>query len=272
MIPIKSAEQVELIRLSSLLVSETLAEVARSIRPGMTTLRLDKIADAFIHDHGGEPSFKGYRGFPNAICASVNEAVVHGIPDERPIKEGDLVSIDCGIRLNGFHGDSAYTFGVGELADELRLLLEVTYECLWLGIRQAAAGNRVGDIGYAIQSHAEGEHGFGVVRQLVGHGIGQDLHESPEVPNFGRRGRGPKLREGMVVAIEPMINLGDREVVTEKDGWTVVTVDSKPSAHYEHTVEVAKGSANVLSSFGMIEAAVAKNSSLQATGNLKLKA
>lgn len=249
---IKTDEEVELIRESSLLVGKTLAAVADRIRPGVTTLELDAVAEEFIRDHGAEPGFKGYGGFPNSLCTSVNEAVVHGIPNNRPLQEGDIVSVDCGVLKNEFYGDSAYTFAVGEIAPEIQQLLDVTKECLALAIEQAVVGKRIGDIGFACQQHAE-QHGYGVVRELVGHGLGRSLHEAPEVPNYGRRGNGPRLMEGMVLAIEPMINLGRKEVLHLEDGWTIVTSDRKFSAHFEHDVVVRKDRADVLSSFGEIE-------------------
>ncbi|MBX7052024.1 MAG: type I methionyl aminopeptidase [Flavobacteriales bacterium] len=254
----KTEDEIELIRESSLLVGKTLAELAKRVRPGVTTKELDKVADTFIRDHGGYPGFLGYNGYPNAICASVNQAVVHGLPGDAPLVEGDIVSLDIGVVKNGFWGDSAYTFGVGEIKPELRQLLKVTKECLMLGIEQAVAGKRIGDIGYAVQHHAE-SHGFGVVKDLVGHGVGKNLHEAPEVPNFGRRGQGIQLMEGLVIAIEPMINLGTRNVKQLKDGWTIVTADQKPSAHFEHTIVVRKNGAEVLSSFELIEKAESLN-------------
>ena len=249
---IRTEEEIELIRKSSLLVGKTLAEVARNIRPGVKTIELDKIAEAFIRDHGAKPGFKGYNGFPYSLCISVNDHVVHGFPSERELLEGDIVSVDCGTYMNGYYGDSAYTFMVGEVADETRLLLERTKESLYKGIGKAIAGNRTGDIGNAIQTYVEG-FGYSVVRDLVGHGLGENLHEKPEVPNFGRKGTGVKLQEGMVLAIEPMINLGSRSVVQESDGWTFRTADRKPSAHYEHDVVVRKGQAEILSTFEDIE-------------------
>ena len=249
---IKTDEEVELLRESSLLVGKTLAAVASRIRPGATTLELDAVAEEFIRDHGAEPGFKGYGGFPNSLCTSVNEAVVHGIPDDRPLEEGDIVSIDCGVLKNEFYGDSAYTFAVGEIAPEVQQLLHVTKECLRLAIEQAVVGKRIGDIGFACQQHAE-QNGYGVVRELVGHGLGRSLHEAPEVPNYGRRGNGPRLMDGMVLAIEPMINLGRKEVLHMEDGWTIVTADRKVSAHFEHDIVVRKGQADVLSSFDEIE-------------------
>ncbi len=252
MLKAKSEEEIALVRESSLLVGKTLAEVAAEVRPGVTPLDLDKIAYEFIHDHGAVPGFLNYQGFPNSLCISRNEAVVHGIPTKKPLEEGDILSVDCGVLMNGFYGDSAYTFKVGEVDPDVDRLLETTKRCLQLGIEQAVAGNRVGDIGYAVQQEAE-SNGYGVVRELVGHGLGRELHEAPEVPNFGRRGKGPKLVEGLVIAIEPMINLGTREISQLRDGWTIVTADRKPSAHYEHTVVVRKGQVEVLSTFDFIE-------------------
>lgn len=249
---IRTEEEIELIRKSSLLVGKTLAEVARNIRPGVKTIELDKLAEAFIRDHGAKPGFKGYNGFPYTLCISVNDHVVHGFPSERELVDGDIVSVDCGTYMNGYYGDSAYTFMVGEVAEETRLLLERTKESLYKGIEKAIAGNRTGDIGNAIQTYVEG-FGYSVVRDLVGHGLGENLHEKPEVPNFGRKGTGVKLQEGMVLAIEPMINLGSRSVVQESDGWTFRTADRKPSAHYEHDVVVRKGKAEILSTFEDIE-------------------
>ena len=256
-IRIKTDEEVELIRESSLLVGRTLAEAAALIKPGVTTLQLDTIAEEFIRDNGAEPGFKGYGGFPNTLCASLNEAVVHGIPNDRPLENGDVISIDCGVLKNGFYGDSAYTFEVGEVAPEIQKLLTVTKECLTLAIEQAITGKRIGDIGAAVQTHAEA-NGYGVVRELVGHGLGRDLHEAPEVPNYGRRGNGPRLVDGMVLAIEPMINLGTREVLTDEDGWTIVTKDRLVSAHFEHDIVVRKGQADILSSFVEIEKVINK--------------
>ena len=252
MIHIKTEEEIELLRESSLLVGKTLAEVAKRLAPGVETIVLDNIAETFIRDHGAEPGFKGYNGFPFTLCISVNEQVVHGFPGHRPLLEGDIVSIDCGVLKNGFYGDSAYTFAVGEISEEVRLLIERTKESLYKAIEAAVDGKRVGDIGYAVQSHVE-QYGYSVVRDLVGHGLGRNLHEKPEVPNYGRRGTGPKLQEGMVLAIEPMVNLGTRHVVQMQDGWTIRTADSKPSAHYEHDVVVRKGQAEVLSTFDYIE-------------------
>ena len=252
----KTEEEIELLRKSSLLVGKTLAEVAKIVRPGVSTLDLDKVAEECIRDHGGVPGFLGYNGFPNSLCTSVNEQVVHGIPTADPLQEGDIVSVDCGVKMNGFFGDSAYTFAVGEIASEVQALLDNTKECLNKAIEVAVAGNRIGDIGYAVQSHAEGA-GYGVVRELVGHGLGKDLHEAPEVPNYGRRGNGVRLREGLVLAIEPMITLGRRNIKQLSDGWTIVTADGLPSAHFEHDVVVRKGKAEVLSTFEWIEEALA---------------
>ena len=252
MIPIKTDEEIEIQRQSSLLVGKTLAEVAKHIRPGITTRELDKVAEKYILSHGAIPGFKGYGGFPATLCISLNDAVVHGIPGDQALKDGDIVSIDCGVLMNGFYGDSAYTFAVGEVDKEVLMLLQRTKESLDLAIEQAVAGKRVGDIGNAVQSYVEG-FGYSVVRDLVGHGVGRNLHEKPEVPNYGRKGSGIKLKTGMVLAIEPMINLGVKEVIQEKDGWTIRTADSKPSAHFEHDVAVKNGKADVLSTFEYIE-------------------
>jgi methionyl aminopeptidase len=254
----KTKEEIELLRESSLLVGKTLAEVAKLIKPGVTTLQLDKIAEEFIRDNGAEPGFLGYGGFPNTLCTSVNEAVVHGVPNNKPLIDGDILSVDCGTLMNGFYGDSAYTFEIGEVTPEIHKLLEVTKECLNKAVEAAVSGNRIGDIGYAIQKHAE-DNGYSVVRELVGHGLGRGLHEKPEVPNYGRRGRGLKMKEGLVIAIEPMINLGLKEVSQLEDGWTIVTKDRKPSAHFEHDVAISKGKAEVLSTFKHIEEVLNKN-------------
>ncbi len=257
MIYLKTEEEVELLRENNLLVSATLAEVGRHIKPGVTTLELDRIAEEFIRSHGAVPGFLGYGGFPNTLCVSVNENVVHGIPSNYALKEGDVVSVDCGTIMKGFYGDSAYTFGVGEIAPEVEQLLRVTKESLIKGVEQAVAGNRVGDISAAVQAHAE-RYGYGVVRELVGHGLGRKMHESPEVPNYGRRGTGPLLKQGMVICIEPMINMGSKNVVFERDGWTVRTKDRKPSAHFEFAVAIRNGEADVLTDFGVIEEALGK--------------
>jgi len=253
---LKTDDEIELIRQSSLLVGKTLAELAARIRPGVTTAELDRVAEEFIRDHSAYPGFLGYHNFPNSICASVNSSVVHGIPNDRPLQEGDIVSLDIGVVKDGYWGDSAYTFAVGNVSPEIRQLLRVTKESLYLGIEQAVAGHRTGDIGNAVQSHAE-SFGYGVVRDLVGHGVGKNLHEAPEVPNFGKRGQGVLMQEGLVIAIEPMINMGTRNVKQMKDGWTIVTADAKPSAHFEHTIVVRKEKAEVLSSFELIEKAEA---------------
>ncbi len=258
MVLTKTEEEIELIRESSLLVGKTLAEVAAHIRPGITTLQLDKIAETFIRDHGATPGFKGYHGFPGSLCTSVNDVVVHGIPGNLELRDGDIISIDCGVKMNGFYGDSAYTFAVGEVAPEVLKLMQRTKESLCKGIEAAVAGNRIGDIGYAVQHYVE-QFGYSVVRDLVGHGLGRELHEKPEVPNFGRRGKGKELKVGMVLAIEPMINLGKKEVYQERDGWTIRTTDHRPSAHYEHDVVVRKDQAEILSTFDFIEQAILKN-------------
>ena len=248
----KTDEEIELIRQSSLLVGKTLAEVAKIVKPGVTTLQMDKIAEEFIRDNGAIPGFKGMYDFPNTLCTSLNEAVVHGIPNNKPLQDGDIISVDCGVLMNDFYGDVAYTFEVGNVKPEVKKLLDVTKECLRRAIEVAIAGNRIGDIGFAVQSYAE-ENGYGVVRELVGHGLGKNLHEAPEVPNFGRRGNGLTLKEGMVIAIEPMINMGVKNVIQDKDGWTIVTKDRKPSAHFEHDIAIRKGKAEVLSTHEFIE-------------------
>jgi methionyl aminopeptidase len=252
MIYIKTDEEIELIRQSSLLVGKTLGLVAELIQPGVTSLELDQKAEEFIRDHGGIPAFLGYSGFPNTLCASPNSQIVHGIPNKEPLKDGDIISIDCGVLLNGFFGDSAYTFCVGEVAQETKKLLEVTKESLYLGIEKSVHGNRVGDIGCAIQEYCE-SHSYSVVRELVGHGVGRKLHEAPEVPNYGRRGSGPMLKSGMVIAIEPMINQGVRNMIFERDGWTTRTKDGKMSAHFEHTLAIRQGKADILSTFEYVE-------------------
>lgn len=258
MIEIKTDEEIELLRKSNLLLSATLANVAPLMKPGITTLEIDRVAEEYIRDHGGVPGFKGYSGFPNTLCISVNDQVVHGIPSNRVLQEGDIVSVDCGVFMNGFHGDSAYTFPVGEISEELQNLIRVTREALFLGIEKAVAGNRIGDIGHAIQEHAEANR-FSVVREMVGHGVGRNLHEEPEVPNYGRPGTGPMLREGMTIAIEPMINLGRRQIYQERDGWTIRTADHKPSAHFEHSIAVRATKADVLSDFEIIDKVLNNN-------------
>ena len=252
MIYYKTEEEIDLIRDSSLLVAKTLAEIAGLIKPGITTQALDEIAEEFIRDNGGMPAFKGYNGFPNTLCVSPNDQVVHGIPNGRALKDGDILSVDCGVVMNGYYGDSAFTYEVGEVDVQIKQLLKVTKESLYKGIEMAVSGNRVGDIGYAVQKHAE-SFGYGVVRELVGHGVGKNLHESPEVPNYGRKGKGILLKEGLVIAIEPMINMGERGIMQHNDGWTITTLDNKPSAHFEHTIVVRKGKAEILSSFVEIE-------------------
>jgi len=262
MINYKNNSEVELIRQSCMLVNDTIAQIASLIKPGISTLELNDIADQFIRDHGAIPSFKNYHGFPFACCMSVNDAIVHGFPTKDVLKEGDIVSVDCGAFKNGFHGDSAYTFALGNIDEKVKQLLRVTKESLYKGIEKAIVGNRVGDIAFAIQDYTERKHGYGVVRELVGHGLGRELHEDPQVPNYGKRGSGTKLRDGLVIAIEPMTNLGSKEVYNDKDGWTIRTKDSKPSAHYEHTVCVRKNKADILSSFSAIEAAEKANTNL----------
>ena len=272
MIYYKTKAEVELMRESALLVSKTIAEVARFIKPGVNTLSLDKIANDFIGDHGAIPSFKDYRGYPFSACISVNDAVVHGFPNKEELKEGDIISFDVGVFKNGYHGDSAYTFAIGEVDPAILKLMKVTKESLYLGIEKAIAGNRVGDISFVIQEHTEKKNGYGVVRELVGHGLGKHLHEEPNVPNYGKRGSGPKMQEGVVIAIEPMINLGVKDVYYEDDGWTVRTKDNKASAHYEHTVCVKKGKADILSSFDEIELAEQANTNLNTTYYRQLEA
>ena len=252
MIYYKTEEEIDLIRESSLLVAKTHAEIAVLIKPGVNTIALDKIAEEFIMDNGGIPAFKGYNGFPNTLCMSPNDQVVHGIPDYRELRDGEILSVDCGVLMNGYYGDSAFTYAVGEIDIEKKELLKVTKESLYKGIEMAISGNRIGDISYAVQKHAE-SFGYGVVRELVGHGIGQKLHESPEVPNYGTKGKGIILKEGLVIAIEPMINMGERGIMQHNDGWTITTIDRKPSAHFEHTIVVRNGKAEILSSFEEIE-------------------
>ncbi len=255
MIYLKTNEEIELLRENNLLVSQALAEVGKHIKPGITTKELNRIAEDFIRSHGAIPSFLGYEGYPASACISVNEQVVHGIPSDYVIKEGDIVSVDLGTFMKGFNGDSAYTFAVGEISDDVRRLLEVTKEALYKGTAQAKAGNRVGDISAAVQEYAE-SFGYGVVRELEGHGLGRKMHEAPGVPNYGARGRGPLLKEGMVICIEPMITMGNRAIVFERDGWTVRTRDRKPAAHYEFAVAIRKDGPDVLTDFGIIENAL----------------
>lgn len=262
MIHYKSNAEVELIRQSCQLANDSIAYVAAMIKPGVSTMELNDKADEFIRDHGGIPNFLNYHEYPYACCISVNDAVVHGFPTNDPLKEGDIISIDCGALKKGFHGDTAYTFALGEISAEVKQLLRVTKDALYKGIEKAVVGNRVGDISFAVQDYTERKFGYGVVRELVGHGLGKDLHEDPQVPNYGKRGKGNKLKDGLVIAIEPMINLGGKEVYNDKDGWTVRTADGKPAAHYEHTVCVRKNKADVLSSFDSIEAAEKANPNL----------
>ena len=262
MIIYKNAAEIKLMRESSLLVSKAIALVAGIIKPGVTTMFLNDRADEFINDNKAKASFKGYHGFPYACCISVNDAVVHGFPNKIELLEGDVVSVDVGVFKNGFHGDSAYTFAVGEVSAEIQQLLRVTRESLYKGIEKAVHGNRVGDIAFAIQDHTERKHGYGVVRDLVGHGLGRSLHEEPQVPNFGKRGTGAKLKEGMVIAIEPMINLGTKDVYHDKDGWTIRTADGKAAAHFEHDVAIQKNKADILSSYVEIEIAEKANKNL----------
>lgn len=262
MIHYKSIDEIETIRKSALLVSQTLGMIASEIKPGATPLHLDKLAEAFIRDYGGIPGFLGMYGFPNTLCTSINEQVVHGIPTKKPLLDGDIISIDCGVMMDGFYGDHAFTFEVGEVDENIRKLLKVTHESLELGIAACKVGNRIEDIGYAVQTHAEA-HGYGVVRELVGHGLGKSMHEDPQVPNYGRRGRGKKIIDGLVVAIEPMINLGSHRVKHLSDGWNIVTVDDMPSAHFEHDVAVIDGKPEVLSTFDYIYEAIGKPSYME---------
>ncbi|MBI9054257.1 MAG: type I methionyl aminopeptidase [Bacteroidales bacterium] len=252
MLVYKSEKEIEIIQRNNQLVSRTLAEVAKMIQPGVTTLELDKRAEEFIRDNGAVPGFLGYGGYPNTLCTSVNDQIVHGIPSNYELKDGDIVSVDCGTYLEGYYGDTAYTFPVGEISDEIKTLLKVTKESLFKGIENAIEGKRIGDIGYAVQLHAE-KAGFSVVREMVGHGLGKNMHEAPEVPNYGRRGRGVTIKKGLVLCIEPMINMGSKYIKQDNDGWTIRTIDGKPSAHYELAVAVNKGQAEILSTFEYIE-------------------
>jgi methionyl aminopeptidase len=260
-IQLRSEEQIDIIRQNGIVLGQTHAEVAKLIRPGITTKELDAVAQEFIKDNGGIPSFLDFNNgtairFPGALCISVNDVVVHGFPSQYELKDGDIISVDCGVFRNGFHADSAYTYPVGDVSLSVRKLLMRTKESLYKGIEKAIEGNRIGDIGYAVQTYAE-HHGYAVVRELVGHGVGETLHEDPQVPNYGKRGQGVKMRAGMVLAIEPMINFGKKQVVQEKDGWTIRTTDRKPSAHFEHTVVVRRGKAEILTTFEYIEAVTA---------------
>ncbi len=258
----KTEEEVALMKDAALLVSKTLTEVAKVLKPGMTTLDIDKLCMEFAMDHKAILSFYNYHGYPHNICASVNDVVVHGFPNSTPLKDGDIISIDCGVILNGWHGDHAYTFILGEADPAAIELVKVTKESLYKGIEKAIVNNRVGDISFAIQEHTEKKHGYGVVRELVGHGLGQELHEDPQVPNYGKRGTGLKMKENLVLAIEPMINLGTHKVFTDEDGWTVKTQDGKVSVHFEHDVCVKAGKALILSDFSIIEAAEKANINL----------
>ena len=263
MVYLKTDEEVELLRKANLLVGKTLAELAKAIQPGVTTRQLDTIADTFIRDNGAIPTFKGFPNpyggpFPASICTSVNHQVVHGVPNDIPLKEGDIVSIDCGTQLDGYCGDSCYTFAVGEISEEVQTLLTVTKEALYKGIEQAVVGHRLGDISYAVQQYCE-THGYGVVREFVGHGIGRDMHEDPQVPNYGKRGNGILLKNGLCIAIEPMITMGAKEIYMQDDHWSIITRDKKPAAHYEHSICVRKGKADILSSFEEIEKVLREN-------------
>jgi methionyl aminopeptidase len=257
MVHIKTKEEIEIMRESAQVVSRTLGLIAEKIGPGVTPLELDKIAYDYIASQDAVPGFLGFNGFPNSLCISVNEAVVHGIPGDRPLQEGDIVSVDCGAVKNGFYGDHAYTFAIGEVKPEIVKLLKVTKESLYLGIEAMVKGNRIGDVGYAVQQHAE-KHGYGVVRELVGHGLGRTMHEDPQVPNYGKRGRGKKIMDGMVLAIEPMINLGTKDILMLEDDWTIVTADHKYSAHFEHDVAIVDGKPDILSTFDYVEDALEK--------------
>jgi len=251
MIKYKTREEIEIIRESALLVSKTLGMLAPLVKPGVTTIELDKLAEEFIRDHGGIPGFLGMYDFPNTLCMSPNEQVVHGYPNKKPLQNGDIISIDCGVFMNGYYGDHAYTFEVGDVAPQVKKLLQVTKESLYKGIEATRVGNRIGDIGHAVQKHCEA-HGYGVVRELVGHGLGQKMHEDPQVPNYGNPGRGKKIQEGLVIAIEPMVNMGTHRVNQLKDGWSIVTADNLPSAHFEHNVAVVDGKPEILSTFDYI--------------------
>ncbi len=252
MINYKTTEEIELLRKSNMLVARTHGEIAKVIGPGVSTKKLDKVAEEFIRDNGGIPGFLGYHGYPSTLCISVNSTVVHGIPSDYICKDGDIVSVDCGVLMNEYYGDSAYTYTIGDVKPEIIRLLKITKESLYKGIEKAIEGNRLGDISFAVQSHCE-SHGYSVVREMVGHGVGRKLHEKPEVPNYGRRGTGMVLKKGLVIAIEPMINLGRKEIFQSDDGWTIKTKDGKPSAHFEHTIVVGRDKADILSSFEFVE-------------------
>lgn len=265
MILYKTEAQVALMKEAAVLVSKTLTEVAKVLKAGMTTMQLDKLCNEFVKDHKAIPSFLNYSGYPYTICASVNDVVVHGFPNEVALKDGDIVSIDMGVILNGWHGDHAYTFAIGKIGEDEAKLIQITKESLYKGIEKAIVNNRIGDISYAIQEHTEFKNGYGVVRELVGHGLGKQLHEDPQVPNYGKRGNGPKLKENLVIAIEPMINMGSKDVYTEEDGWTVRTRDGKPSVHFEHDVCIKRNKALILSDYSIIEKAERENINLSAS-------
>jgi len=248
----KTGDEIELIKEGALILGKAHGLVASILRPGIKTIELDQVAEDFIRESGGVPSFKNYKGFPHNLCISLNENVVHGFPSDYELQGGDIISIDCGVYYKGFHSDSAYTYPVGKVDDDVDMLLKITKESLYKGIREAVYGNRIGDIGFAVQTYTE-KHGYSVVRELVGHGLGRNLHEVPEVPNYGKRGRGAKLKEGMVIAIEPMINLGKRNIVQEDDGWTIRTADRMPSAHFEHTVAIFRDKTEILTTHKYIE-------------------
>jgi len=259
----KTAAEIELMRNANILVSKTLAHVASMLKPGVTGQIIDKAAEEFIRDHGGRPAFKGYHGFPSTLCVSYNDIVVHGIPGKREFADTDVVSVDCGVQLEGYYGDAAYTFALSKVTEDVLDLLRTTYRSLYLGIEKAVHGNRIGDISFAIQDYCERQHKYSVVRDLVGHGIGKSLHEEPEVPNYGRRGKGFLMMEGLVIAIEPMINMGTKDVYQDRDGWTIFTRDHKPSAHYEHSVAVKKGKADILSDHSFLLSEIKNNPELQ---------
>lgn len=263
MIFYKTSEEIELSRLSNLLVSKTLGFIGGFLKVGKTSLEIDSAAEEFIRDHGGIPGFKGYRGFPASLCISINDSVVHGIPDNHTFKPNDVISVDCGVLMNGFYGDAAYTFAFEEVTDEVINLLITTRQSLNEGIQKCVVGNRIGDISYAIQQYCEVKHPYGVVRELVGHGVGRNLHEEPEVPNFGIRGKGPMLKEGMILAIEPMVNMGTRHVKQSNDGWTITTRDGKPSAHFEHSVAVTQKGPDILSDHSFAKLSIKNNTELK---------
>ncbi len=263
MIYYKTNEEIEKIRESCLLVCKTLALVGSMLKPGVTGEDIDKEAEAFIRDNGAVPGFKGYRGFPATLCISPNSCIVHGVPSKTPFKDGDIVSVDCGTYMNEFYGDAAYTFAIGDVSDDVMKLLNITNASLYRGIDNARVGNRLGDISFAIQDFTQRVHKYSVVRELVGHGLGKNLHEEPEVPNFGKRGRGIKLAPGLVIAVEPMINLGRKEVKTLDDGWSVLTRDNQMSAHYEHTIAITENGPDILSNHSFVEEAIDKNPNLK---------